>query len=162
MVLHRQIRAPSALKGDVFREVLLDASPFLKREVLAVRENILRFSSTDADSPPIVERRLCPVVVLAHVFCSAADKAMAMLHAVWLEYGLEKRSTVAAMEGAYENYVPLHRDEAEQAGIPAHPIGSGLSTRGSSTKRASSSITSTPRLAAEYSRPLKPTRPVRW
>jgi hypothetical protein len=47
----------------------------------------LRFSSTDADSPPIVERRRFPVVVLAHGFCSAADKAMAMLHAVWLEYG---------------------------------------------------------------------------
>jgi len=88
MVLHRQIRAPSALKGGVFREVFLDASPFLKREVLAVRENILRFSSTDADSPPIVERRRFPVVVLAHGFCSAADKAMAMLRAVWLEYGL--------------------------------------------------------------------------
>ena len=87
MVLHRQIRAPSTLKGDVFREVLLDASPFLKREVLAVRETLLRFSSTDAGSPPIVERRRFPAVVLAHGFCSAADKAMAMLHAVWLEYG---------------------------------------------------------------------------
>ena len=51
--------------------------------------------------------------------------------------GLEKQSTIDAWEGAYKNYVPMFRDEAE-AGAP-HPQGSGFSVRGSATKRATGS-----------------------
>lgn len=51
--------------------------------------------------------------------------------------GLEKQSTIDAWEGAYKNYVPMFRDEAE-AGAP-HPQGSGFSVRGSASKRATGS-----------------------
>lgn len=48
--------------------------------------------------------------------------------------GLEKASTVAAWEGAYQNYVPLFKDEAAET--PGHPVGSGFSVKGGASKRA--------------------------
>ena len=48
--------------------------------------------------------------------------------------GLEKQETIDAWEGAYKHYVPMFRDEAE-AGQP-HPVGNGMSVRGSASKRA--------------------------
>lgn len=54
----------------------------------------------------------------------------------WVDYGLEKRSTVGAMERTYQHYVPLFREEAGSDSFPAHPIGSGFSTRGPASRRA--------------------------
>ena len=54
-----------------------------------------------------------------------------------VDEGLEKAETIAAWEEAYKNYVPMFRDEAEE-GRP-HPTGSGMSVRGSSSKRATGS-----------------------
>ena len=51
--------------------------------------------------------------------------------------GLEKAETIRAWEGAYKHYVPLFRDEA--ANTPGHPVGSGISVTGSSSKRATGS-----------------------
>lgn len=51
--------------------------------------------------------------------------------------GLEKQETIDAWEGAYKNYVPMFRDEAE-SGAP-HPQGSGFTVKGSSSKRATGS-----------------------
>lgn len=53
-----------------------------------------------------------------------------------IDYGLDSRAAVNAMEALYPHYVPLHRDEVAQEGFPAHPVGSGFSVRGPSTKRA--------------------------
>ncbi len=49
--------------------------------------------------------------------------------------GLEKADTVAAWEGAYKNYVPLFKDEAEHS----HPQGMGFTVKGSSAKRSTGS-----------------------
>lgn len=51
--------------------------------------------------------------------------------------GLEKADTVKAWEGAYKHYVPLFRDESAET--PGHPIGSGISVTGTSSKRATGS-----------------------
>ncbi len=53
-----------------------------------------------------------------------------------IDYGLDSRAAVTAMEALYPHYVPLHRDEVAQEGFPSHPVGSGFSVRGPSTKRA--------------------------
>jgi len=52
--------------------------------------------------------------------------------------GLEKQETIDAWEGAYKNYVPMFRDEAEDA-FPPHPQGSGFTVKGSASKRATGS-----------------------
>lgn len=54
-----------------------------------------------------------------------------------VDEGLEKAETIEAWEKAYQNYVPMFRDEAEE-GRP-HPTGSGMSVRGSASKRATGS-----------------------
>lgn len=51
-----------------------------------------------------------------------------------VDEGLEKADTVKAWEGAYKAYVPLFRDEAE-GGNPHH-AGTGISVRGSASRRA--------------------------
>jgi hypothetical protein len=51
-----------------------------------------------------------------------------------VDEGLEKAETVKAWEGAYKAYVPLFRDEAE-GGNPHH-AGTGISVRGSASRRA--------------------------
>ena len=50
--------------------------------------------------------------------------------------GLESQQAIDAWEGAYSNYVPLFKDEAQ--GV-SHPIGQGMSVRGSSSRRATGS-----------------------
>lgn len=50
--------------------------------------------------------------------------------------GLESRDSIQAWEGAYSNYVPLFKDEAQ--GV-SHPIGQGMSVRGSASRRATGS-----------------------
>jgi hypothetical protein len=87
MVLHRSVVAPCTLADGHYRELLLDASPFLRREALAVRENIPFFHGSGADTRPVVRKRRLAVVVLAHGYCGAANKAIATLHAAWLDYG---------------------------------------------------------------------------
>jgi hypothetical protein len=54
-----------------------------------------------------------------------------------VDEGLEKPATVRAWQDAYQFYAPLFKDEA-QAGAP-HPIGTGFSVRGTSSKRATGS-----------------------
>jgi hypothetical protein len=49
--------------------------------------------------------------------------------------GLEKAETVAAWQGAYKNYVPLFKDEAEHP----HPQGTGFNVRGPASKRSTGS-----------------------
>lgn len=49
---------------------------------------------------------------------------------ILIDSGLEKASTIAAWNGAYQYYVPLSRDEGGQG------VGQGFSVRGSSSKRA--------------------------
>jgi hypothetical protein len=74
------------------RELLLDSSDFLRRGVLAIRENILVFTSPDElAAPSVTSRRFVPVA-LAHGHTSAVDKAMAALHSIWLDYGPSMRS----------------------------------------------------------------------
>lgn len=51
--------------------------------------------------------------------------------------GLESQATVDAWTSVYENYVPLFKDEALET--PAHPMGSGMSVTGKTTKRATGS-----------------------
>lgn len=51
--------------------------------------------------------------------------------------GLESQSTVDAWTSVYKNYVPLFKDEAMET--PSHPIGSGMSVTGKTTKRATGS-----------------------
>ena len=50
--------------------------------------------------------------------------------------GLESPDAIQAWEGAYSNYVPLFKDEAQ--GV-SHPIGQGMSVRGSASRRATGS-----------------------
>ncbi|MCY1166226.1 Inorganic Pyrophosphatase [compost metagenome] len=52
--------------------------------------------------------------------------------------GLEKQETIDAWEGAYKNYVPMFRDEAETA-MPPHPQGSGFAVKGNASRRATGS-----------------------
>ena len=84
-MLYRR-RANAAIFGDasVFREVLIDAVVFLRREVLAVRENVLRFASAGAECKPTVEAMRFPPVVLAPRYCAASDTVLTTLHATWL------------------------------------------------------------------------------
>lgn len=65
------------------------------------------------------------------------DSITAGTRKLLVDEGLEKPETIAAWEAAYKNYVPMFRDEAEQ-GRP-HPTGSGMSVRGSASKRATGS-----------------------
>lgn len=54
-----------------------------------------------------------------------------------VSYGLEDQSTVDAWEGAYQNYVPLHREDMDEG----HGLGTGqgISIRGPASKRATGS-----------------------
>jgi hypothetical protein len=52
-----------------------------------------------------------------------------------VSYGLEKQDTIDGLRSAWDNYVPLHRDEAHPDSY-SHPIGSGFSVKGSAFKNA--------------------------
>lgn len=52
---------------------------------------------------------------------------------VLVESGLEKQSTIDAWNGAYQSYVPLHREDVDSGHVGT---GKGYSIRGSSSKRA--------------------------
>ena len=54
---------------------------------------------------------------------------------VWVEYGLESPNTVQAMEDAYDNYVPLMREDMDHG----HGTGQGFSVKGNATKHATGS-----------------------
>ena len=56
-------------------------------------------------------------------------------------YGLESQSTVDAWSGAYQHYVPLHRDLDNAHGSG---IGQGFSVRGSASKRRTGSMRAAP------------------
>ena len=58
--------------------------------------------------PEVTQRRLL-VTVLAHGHCSASDKALALLHALWLEYGPEEyvlRALCASARGIPTDFGP--------------------------------------------------------
>jgi len=55
-----------------------------------------------------------------------------------VEYGLETQQTIDDLNAAWENYVPLHRDEAHPE-QNSHPVGSGFSVQGSAFKNATGS-----------------------
>ena len=63
------------------------------------------------------------------------DAINAKTRQILVGYELESPDTVKAWEAAYQNYVPLHREEMEQG----HGIGQGFSVRGPHTKRAKGS-----------------------
>lgn len=50
-----------------------------------------------------------------------------------VDSGMETADTIKAWDGAYSNYVPLHREDIEQGGMGT---GMGFSVRGSASKRA--------------------------
>ena len=52
-----------------------------------------------------------------------------------VSYGLEKQETIDGLKSAWDNYVPLHRDESHPDSY-SHPVGSGFSVKGSSFKNA--------------------------
>jgi hypothetical protein len=67
---------------------------------------------------------------------AAVDKITAGTRNLLVAEGLEKRDTVDGWQEAWGPfYVPLFKDEAEQGGHP-HPIGSGFTVRGPSSKSA--------------------------
>eukprot|EP00928_Gymnodinium_smaydae_P082208 TRINITY_DN6559_c0_g1_i4.p1 TRINITY_DN6559_c0_g1~~TRINITY_DN6559_c0_g1_i4.p1 ORF type:complete len:1290 (+),score=106.44 TRINITY_DN6559_c0_g1_i4:334-3870(+) len=67
------------------REIFIDASKAFGREVIAFVEFTIVFYFDD-ESPHIYMQRL-PAASLRHMHTSAADKAAALVHAVWLMYG---------------------------------------------------------------------------
>ena len=71
-------------------ELLYDATPIMSVEVLVVREFQLKFSALG--EPPQIRSTICPMVTLGHLHCSAADKAMAVLHSWWLLRGPSEQS----------------------------------------------------------------------
>jgi len=54
-------------------------------------------------------------------------------------YELETPKTIAAWKGAYQHYVPLHREDADSPWA-GNGTGQGYSVKGSSTKRATGSL----------------------
>jgi len=54
------------------------------------------------------------------------------------DYGLMDRATLNAWRGAYQHYVPLHRDDAHPDST-AHPIGQGFSVKGSASRQRTGS-----------------------
>ena len=56
---------------------------------------------------------------------------------VWVEYGLESPNTVQSMEDAYDNYVPLMREDMDHG--HGGGTGQGFSVKGNATKRATGS-----------------------
>lgn len=74
---------------------------------------------------------------LLDMLATKVDAITAGTRKLLVDEGLEKQSTIDAWTGAYKNYVPMFRDEA-QSGAP-HPQGSGFSVKGSASKRATGS-----------------------
>lgn len=66
------------------------------------------------------------------------DTITAGTRALLVAEGLEKQETIDAWEGAYKNYVPMFRDEAETA-MPPHPQGAGFQVKGNASRRATGS-----------------------
>lgn len=65
------------------------------------------------------------------------DNMVAKSRQVLLDYGLESADTIAAWEGAYENYVPLMREDMDT--LSGTGTGQGFSVKGNSSKRATGS-----------------------
>lgn len=74
---------------------------------------------------------------LLNALAKRVDTITAGTRTLLVDEGLESPEVIAAWEAAYPNYIPMFRDEAE-AGNP-HPIGTGMSVRGSASKRATGS-----------------------
>jgi predicted RNA methylase len=68
---------------------------------------------------------------------SRVDAMTAGSRQVLVEYGLESPDTIAAWQGAYQNYVPLMREDMD-AGF-GQGTGQGFSVRGNASKRATGS-----------------------
>ena len=67
-----------------FRYLTYDASPQGGVEIFCTAERVVTFSRDLANS--VVIRRL-PLVQLGHAHLGVADKAQALMHQVWLDYG---------------------------------------------------------------------------
>lgn len=76
--------------------------------------------------------------VVLDAMAKRVDAITAGTRKMLVDEGLEKQETIDAWEGAYKNYVPMFRDEAE-TGFPPHPQGSGFAVKGSASKRATGS-----------------------
>ncbi len=76
--------------------------------------------------------------VVLDAMAKRVDAITAGTRSMLVDEGLEKQETIDAWEAAYKNYVPMFRDEAENA-MPPHPQGSGFSVKGSASKRATGS-----------------------
>lgn len=76
--------------------------------------------------------------VVLDAMAKRVDAITAGTRKLLVDEGLEKQETIDAWEGAYKNYVPMFRDEAETA-MPPHPQGSGFAVKGSASKRATGS-----------------------
>lgn len=76
--------------------------------------------------------------VVLDAMAKRVDTITAGTRAMLVAEGLEKQETIDAWEAAYQNYVPMFRDEAETA-MPPHPQGAGFQVKGSASKRATGS-----------------------
>lgn len=74
---------------------------------------------------------------LLNSLAKRVDAITAGTRKLLVDEGLESPEVIAAWESVYPNYIPMFRDEAE-SGNP-HPIGTGMSVRGSASKRATGS-----------------------
>jgi hypothetical protein len=92
--LYRRHTCKDRLADHISRELMVDASPLMRREVLMIKEMVLTFSG-NGENPPDVEERLFPPQTLAYRHMGGPDKVAATLHAVWTEYG----QTLGTMEG---------------------------------------------------------------
>jgi hypothetical protein len=88
--LYRRVHCSSRLEPFISRELMIDASPLLGRELLMIKEFIVTFSQPG--SAPSVEERMFHPQTLAYRHQATADKAMTTLHAVWSEYGFSFES----------------------------------------------------------------------
>ena len=83
MLYNRAVKIPP---GDSI-ELLLDASPLLGREILAVRENRLHFATADPSCKPEVISRKGVPMNLGHCHATGVDKVFALLRSWWLLRG---------------------------------------------------------------------------
>eukprot|EP00969_Alexandrium_andersonii_P115232 5095935-Alexandrium_andersonii.AAC.1 len=69
---------------------MLDASPKLGRELLALSEEVVEFPAVG--QAPRITSRFLSFLSLANRRCAAEDKASALCYVAWREYGRSRRS----------------------------------------------------------------------
>ena len=83
MLYNRRLHAAS--REQPLRELMLDSSPKVGREVFGVHETVLVLQHPA--QPPQLRSRCVGVLGLAHRHTTAPDKALALAYLLWREYG---------------------------------------------------------------------------